>query len=423
MLAQIQQKQKSVCMANFNLGEISRMTHDLIIVGGGPAGATCARKAVQLGLDVLLIEKAHHPRRKACGGGVTLRVKDQLDFDFSSVVGREQCGLRLFSPSGLVVENTREEITGFNVRREDFDHLLLRKAEEAGAEVLQGVKVTDVSEESDGVVVSTDDGPRKGKFLVGADGVNSTIARKTGIKTRWQDDEIVLCMEASVPMDPSDIERVFGGPNNRTLIEIHFGGLPHGYGWAFAKKEEISLGFGVLISEMKDLKGIWKTFVSDFEKRNGVKCDLSEATAARVPLCGFIKNTCSKKIMLIGDAAGCVSPATGEGIYYSIESGKIAAEVTKEMLSGASGVSTRTYHQRCRDAFGKDLGVAKSLAGIMFHSIKSMELVCQMAHDDEVVNDYTFDMIVGLKSSKQSRNRMVKRMLRKHPVKALKMLV
>jgi len=419
----MRQKQKSVCTANSNLGEIGRMTHDLIIVGGGPAGATCARKAVQLGLDVLLLEKIHHPRRKACGGGVTLRVKDQLDFDFSSVVGREQCGLRLFSPSGLVVENTREEVTGFNVRREDFDHLLLKKAEEAGAEVLQGVKVTDVSEESDGVVVSTDDGPRKGKFLVGADGVNSTIARKTGIKTRWQDDEIVLCMEASVPMDSSDIERVFGGPNNRTLIEIHFGALPHGYGWAFAKKEEISLGFGVLVSEMKDLKGIWKMFVSDFEKRNGVKCDLSEATAARVPLSGFIKNTCSKKIMLIGDAAGCVSPATGEGIYYSIESGKIAAEVTKEMLSGVSGVSMRTYHRRCRDAFGKDLGVAKSLAGIMFHSIKSMELVCQMAHDDDVMNDYTFDMIIGLKSSKQSRNRMVKRMVRKHPIKALRMLV
>ena len=98
-------------------------------------------------------------------------------------------------------------------------------------------------------------------------------------------------------------------------------------------------------------------------------------------------------------------------------------EVTKEMLSGVNGVSTRTYHRRCQDAFGKDLGVAKSLAGIMFHSIKSMELVCQMAHDDKVMNDYTFDMIVGLKSSKQSRNRMVKRMLRKHPVRALRMIV
>ena len=67
--------------------------------------------------------------------------------------------------------------------------------------------------------------------------------------------------------------------------------------------------------------------------------------------------------------------------------------------------------------------MAKFLAGMMFHSIKSMELVCQMAHDDDVMNDYTFDMIVGLKSSKQSRNRMVKRMLRKHPTKALRMII
>ena len=65
------------------------MGHDLIVVGGGPAGATCARRAAQLGMDVLLIEKATHPRRKACGGGLTRRVTDSLDFDVSSVVEQE----------------------------------------------------------------------------------------------------------------------------------------------------------------------------------------------------------------------------------------------------------------------------------------------------------------------------------------------
>jgi flavin-dependent dehydrogenase len=129
------------------------MTHDLIIVGGGPAGSSCARRAAQLGLDVLVLEKAHHPRRKPCAGGITPRVKDLLDFDISSVVEREQCGINLYSPSMVLTRIARVEAIGYTVRREDFDHFLLKKAEEAGAIVQQGVRATDVIEEPNGVRV------------------------------------------------------------------------------------------------------------------------------------------------------------------------------------------------------------------------------------------------------------------------------
>jgi len=401
------------------------MGHDLIVVGGGPAGATCARKAAQLGMDVLLIEKANHPRRKACGGGLTRRVTDSLDFDFSSVVEQEQCGLRLFSPSGLAVEEIRDELTGYTVRREDFDHLLLQKAEEAGAEVIQGVAVLDVMEDSSDVRVFTDDKSHSANIVVGADGVNSTIARRSRIFPRWENDQIGLCIEASVPMDPSDIMRISrksdGG--DRVLIEIYFGALVHGYAWAFPKKNEFSLGIGVLVSEMHDLKGAWQRFVSSFENRYEVKVDLSDQTTMRVPLGGPIENTCSKRIMLIGDAAGFVAPATGEGIYYAIESGKIAAEVSNKLVSGAANVSTLTYQREWMGSFGNDLKISKFLAGMMFHSIDNMERVCQMAHDDEVMRRYVLDLIMGIHPNKVMRNRMIKRMLVKHPLKAIKMIL
>jgi geranylgeranyl reductase family protein len=400
------------------------MTHDLIIVGGGPAGSSCARRAAQLGLDVLVLEKAHHPRRKPCAGGITPRVRDLLDFDITSVVEREQCGINLYSPSMVLTRIARTEATGYTVRREDFDHFLLKKAEEAGATVQQGVRVTDVIEESDGVRVVASNETYSAKLVVGAEGPNSVVARKTGLKPRWEDDEISLCIESTVPMDASDILRIAGEGegSERILIEIYFGIVRHGYGWMFAKGNEVSLGMGALVSELEDFKGSWKKFVASFEERNGVKCDLSEQTAARVPLCGMIKNTCSKNVMLVGDAAGFVSPTSGEGISFAIESGQIAAEVAKGIVAG-EGVDTMTYHKRVWEAIGKGFKVAKFMANMLFHSKENMERACQMAHDDEVMRELTLDLIIGLRPYKEIRNGMIKRMLRKHPMKALRMVI
>ncbi|MCK5240407.1 MAG: geranylgeranyl reductase family protein [Candidatus Thorarchaeota archaeon] len=401
------------------------MAQDLIVVGGGPAGATCARHAAQLGLEVLLIEKATHPRRKACGGGLTARVKDALDFDFSSAIEHEQCALRLVSPSGLVVEEVRSEPTGYTVRREDFDHLLLKKAEEAGATVIQGSDVIDLVEDSSGVDVFTSEGSHRGGLLVGADGVNSVIARKSGLHPRWKDDEVALCIEASVPMDPSDITRISGNPEwgERVAIEIHLGALVHGYAWAFPKKSEYSLGIGVMVKHLTDLKGSWKKFTEAFEARCGTKLDLADTTSMRIPVGGMIDKTSSRRIMLIGDAAGFVGPATGEGIYYAIESGKSAAEVAQKIASGASNVSTVTYHTQMRDGIGADLKVAKFMEKIMFRSNANMEALCKMASEDPIMKRHTLDFIMGMESYRTMRSRMMKRMLTKHPLKALRMVV
>ncbi len=333
------------------------MTHDLVIVGGGPAGSICAQKAAQLDLDVLVLEKAIHPRRKACGGGLTPRVKDLLDFDFSDVVEREQCGQNFFSPKGMLATFARPGVTGYTVKRDDFDHFLLKKAEEAGALVQQGVRVTDIEEDSENVHVFAGHERYSANIVIGADGPNSTIARKTGLKPRWDDDEIALCIEAAVPMDSSDILAMVGDPegSERILLEFYFGFIRNGYGWAFAKKNEISLGLGAPISELEDLKGDWKKFVKFFEETKGVKCDLSSQTAARIPVSGIIENTCSKKIMLIGDAAGFVRTTTGEGISYGIESGIIAAEVAKDIISGEPDIDTKTYHARAWNAMNEDL--------------------------------------------------------------------
>ncbi|MFW9768851.1 MAG: geranylgeranyl reductase family protein [Candidatus Thorarchaeota archaeon] len=395
-------------------------TIDLIVVGGGPAGATCARRAAQLGLEVLLLEKANHPRRKACGGGITVRARDALDFDISTVIEREIYGVRLHSPRGLVIEQFRPELSGFTVRREGFDLLLLQKAKEAGAEVIEGTKVVDVIERSESVHVVTEDGTYISRLLVGADGTNSIVGRRSGIKTRWRDDEVGLCIEAAVPVDPSEISRIV---YEKSLIEFYFGRVLYGYAWAFPKKTEFSLGIGVRMSKMRNLKDAWKRFVSSFEERHSVKCDMRDTVSARLPLRGKIMDTCSKRVMLAGDAAGYVAPLTGEGIFYAIESGKIAAEVANEELAKGMSANAFSYEFRCKKAFNEDLTIAHSLANHLFKSNKNMEIACQAAHTDRKLLEYLIDLVMGIKSYKETRNKLLKRLLQKHPRKALSLVI
>jgi geranylgeranyl reductase family protein len=395
------------------------VTHDLIVVGSGPGGSTCARRAAQLGLDVLVLEKAQHPRRKACGGGVTVRARSTLDFDISPVIEREQFGLRLYSPSGLVTEHSRSASLGCTVRREDFDAFLLKKAKDAGATVLEDSKVVDIISESSSISAVTQDGIHIGRLLVGADGVNSLTGRKTGLRSGWKDDDVGLCIEASVPMNSSEISRIV---YENSLIEIYFGPVLYGYAWAFAKKAEISLGIGVRMSKMDDLKGAWKRFVENFEERHSVKCNLTDTTAARLPLFGKVERTCSKRIMLVGDAAGFVAPVTGEGIYYAIESGRIAAEVAAEEFSRGASASCMFYERRCKEEFGKDLQVAQSLAKILLKSNKNMEIACQAAHSDDTLKDHVMELVMGVRPYKESRNRILKRLLFKHPRMAIRLI-
>ncbi|NWF94751.1 MAG: NAD(P)/FAD-dependent oxidoreductase [Candidatus Thorarchaeota archaeon] len=392
------------------------MTRDLIVVGGGPAGSACARTGAKAGLDVLVIEKQPHPRRKVCAGGFRSGLVDLLDFELSPAIERISCGAHLYAPSGTKVVCTKDMTTGYTAKRSVLDHFLLKKAEEAGAEVTSGVEVIDVTESSEAVTVHCSDGTsHAGKYVVGADGVNSRIARASGIKRQWRDDEIGLCIEAGVPMDQSEILRITHGPydDDRVCIEIFFGGLQHGYGWCFPKKDEVSMGLGCLMPFAGGLKAAWARFIQKFEERNGVKLDLSTQSAMRVPLKGPIKNTITKRVMLVGDAGGFVSAATGEGIYYAIASGQMAAQTAADIIHGqASG--THEYQTRWKNTIGRQLDVSNFLAGLLFNSEKNMELVIQMAARDDVIRGHMTDLISGLRPYSELRNSIMKRVLAKH---------
>jgi geranylgeranyl reductase family protein len=400
------------------------LTKDLIIVGGGPAGSTCARKAAHLGLDVLLIEKENHPRRKECAGGFRPDLPNLLDFDISQTIEHEACGTHVYAPSGLKVICTKPMLTGYTVKRSIFDHFLLKKAEEAGAEIVSNLKVTKLEEGKDNIKVVTENNKSfLAKYVVGADGVNSIVAKSSGIQPHWNRKEIGLCMEARVPMDPSEIMRICKGPyeSKRICIQIFFGGVKHGYAWCFPKQDEVSLGMGCLMPYVSDLKNAWKKFIEYFEKLNSVKVDLSHESAMRIPLAGPINQTISNRVMLVGDAGGFVSAATGEGIYYAIITGKLAAETTYEIIH--NNKKTIDYELKWRNEIGKELKISNSLSQLMFHSNKNTEMIINLANKDTVIRDCMTELIGGLRSYSDIKKSLMKRVIARHTLTGLKLIL
>ncbi len=397
--------------------------HDLIVVGSGPAGATCARKAILGGLDVVLIEKESHPRRKLCGGALSPRITEVLDYDFSSGVDLEINAASLFTPTEPRVICQRNDFTGYLVKRDVFDNLLVEKAIEAGVTVEQGQKVVAVEQLHTGIRVLTEGDSFQGQFLVGADGVNSIIARETGIRTRWAPNNVGLCISADVPMSQLEIHQTMSLPDNpETLgIEIYFGVIDWGYGWCFPKRDEISVGIGCRMDKIVDLREDWRKFVKFIQELKGIEMDLSNRSAFRIPLGGNLMRRTARRTMLVGDAAGLVSPISGEGIYYAVASGALAAEVAIESVNRGQPLHIRFYGERMRKTLDHELGIARFISNILYRKRANAVTMCGIAARDEIMREYLVDLFVGIRPYSELRKLMVKRMLTRHPLKAVRL--
>jgi len=161
--------------------QTTRETFDAAVIGGGPGGATAARYLSRQGFRVILFEKEKLPRVKICAGGIIPRVLRGLPEQAASVI-EKHCtraevhvvdqGLRFLVKRAVPIVST--------TMRDKFDLALVHAAEEAGAHVIPGCKVLDFSENRDCVEILTAKGTFSSRFLVGADGALSLVARKAG---------------------------------------------------------------------------------------------------------------------------------------------------------------------------------------------------------------------------------------------------
>jgi len=279
---------------------------DVLVVGGGPAGSTTAYRLADAGASVLLVDKATFPRDKACGGGLTMRAVRQCPVDPSPVVEEEVDVVELrFRYGSSVTRRGRVPLIRMTQRRH-LDAFLLDAAREKGVEVREGTTIDVTRAPAD--------------VIVGADGANGTTAKALGLGAG-----IVhgVAYEGNVPYGVVDRER-YGG---RAVVEL--ADIPGGYGWVFAKGDHVNVGVGAWQSEGPRIR----EHLARVCDAHGLRPEQLEGLRGhRLPLRRPGVPIANERGLLVGDAAGLIDPASGDGMYECFVSSKLAAAA---ILSGS----------------------------------------------------------------------------------------
>lgn len=349
------------------------------MVGAGPSGATAATYLARAGLDVLLLEKSQFPREKVCGDGLTPRgVKQLIDLGVDT---REEAGWIHNRGLRVITAHHRLELAwpdlanfppyGVVRQRSDFDELLARTAQRAGARLLEQTNVTGaVTDERTGRVVGVRAkvGPDKqpatyrAPLVVGCDGVSARLAVSVGMQKR--DDRpigVAVRRYYSSPRTKDDFLESHlelwdrSDPDNPTLLP--------GYGWIFGMGDGSSnVGLGILSTSKAfgktDYRALMRSWLDGTPEEWGFREEnaLGRMGGAGLPM-GFNRTPHYRDgLLLVGDAGGMVNPFNGEGIGYAMESAKIAAQCVVQALARPDGPSRERalagYAQEMKQALG-----------------------------------------------------------------------
>lgn len=315
------------------------MNPDIIVVGGGPAGASAAYELAHGGARVLVLEKARMPRHKACGGALSPRLGPILGLDLDALAD-EVIHRATFTFRGkLPIEASSDRPMGYTVRRSEFDLGLCRRAGEAGAEIMEDSRVTEVAARDGRAEVLGTHRRWVAPFVIGADGATGVVAR--GILGA-SPPALLLAGEAEEPM--SRQARTFMA--GRILVD--FGSSPGGYAWAFPKGGLVNVGVMGYRSRGFGLAGRARAFAGGQPALRDLP--LGRITAAQVPVYHGERTPLGKgPVLLVGDAAGLVDPFLGEGISYAVRSGQLAAQAVLE------GSGERSWQERYAAAVSSEI--------------------------------------------------------------------
>jgi len=324
----------------------------VIIVGAGPAGATLAYELASKGVRVLLLEKETLPRYKCCAGGLTVRAARLLGVDIHEVAEGVVSGAVITLRGENPYRGHHDQTLMYTVMRDKFDFALVKRAQEAGAVLVQGCKVNGVRFSDRGVEVSTSAGDFRSQFVAGADGVGSVVAKALGLK---RNADYAVAMQTEVRVSEEQLSRW------KSQIVVDLARIAGGYAWVFPKSDHLSIGLACLGSKPKNLRQCYWNFLHSL--------DISDYTVAkwcssRIPLYTGEVVASQGRALLLGDAAGLVDPLTGEGIYNAILSAQLSAPVVEKALFH-NEVGLHAYQKAVEEEIMPEMKIAYALSRIV----------------------------------------------------------
>jgi geranylgeranyl reductase family protein len=364
------------------------LTYDVIVVGAGPAGSTAAYDCAKQGLKTVLLEKYKLPREKPCGGAVMYRALRTIGEKIPrELIEQRIYGLRFLLPDGKQSEFVSDKMIGITVFRDRFDEYLANRASDAGAELLDNTPVVDASVSSKSATVRLDDGTElSGKYLLGADGVNSIVSRSLGLRPRRKElTKVGLGMEADFHVGEEGVEKATSG--NPSILEVCPVEGRVSYGWVFPKKEHLAIGVAGAGIHMRSLRPQFDQFCRCVEDRLGIRLDLEKRRTFFLGGDGLGSKNIAPRAILIGDAAGFVDPLMGEGIAYAMQSGAFAASVINKAIdeNQYDEATLSEYQELCQREFSSNFALAtrvgvrgSSLAELILPKISGHKLASKV---------------------------------------------
>ena len=354
----------------------------MAIVGAGPSGAFLAYLVAKAGWKVVILDKSSFPRDKVCGGGISHKTVELLgaEFDISPVIQQRIAGAFLTYRNSDTAEKVLHDRGGASVLRSEFDHFILTKAVEQGAQFVSGASFGAAQQANDVVTIETSGGILQARYLVGADGVFSQVRQKTfgpGLVT------YAPAVEALVRV-PESARRRFEG---RVLFD--FGGMPHGYGWIFPKKAHLNVGvFSVFPQDPTRIKRDLAAFMDLYESLKIREEVVYKGSCIPVRNAKHVYQ--DRRILLVGDAAGFAESVYGEGIYFALKSAEVAA---KALLTASGRTTPADYHLALRKSgLLSDMRYSELNASLVFRFARqSFDLMVRNA----AVNDLFAGLIAG----------------------------
>ncbi|MFQ6050655.1 MAG: NAD(P)/FAD-dependent oxidoreductase [Candidatus Hydrothermarchaeota archaeon] len=372
--------------------------YDVVVIGAGPGGSISAKTIAEQGLNVLLMEKRQEigaPKR--CAEGTSINTFRRLEIPIEKRwICSEIKGFYLHAPNGKRISRVWKETQGFVLERKIFDKYLASLAVRAGSELMVKTAALGIEYKNNCLRVKASHFGEpleiETKMVIGADGVESKVARWLGIDTSKLRDMTSNVQFEMVGVDLED-------PN---ILYFYFGNkiAPGGYAWIFPKGNDVAnVGLGVRKSNTIALNYLRRFIDSHENLKKGVPIELN---VGGTPVSGPLEKTYTERALIVGDAAGQIDPLTGGGIYSSMTCGKIAGKVASEAIENND--TSEKFLSRYQEEWYKTIG-------------KNMERSLRIKQSIEKLSDEGLNIIAEALSEKdlpKSKKEIIKTVIR-HP--------